>query len=219
MKPEISPRTRTEAEALLDRALQRRRDSADGEFGQVGAAARAGGDRGSSIARYDTSRADEDARSERMRVLVVGSGGREHALGWALAASPLVRRSCCARRAIPASPRRPNACRSRATDIDGTGRASPARADRFRRRRAGGAAGRRPGRRARGGRHRRLRPERRAAALEGSKGFTKDLCAAPASRPPPIGRFRDAGRAQGLSSPSAARRSWSRPTAWPPARA
>ena len=31
-----------------------------------------------------------------MRVLVVGAGGREHALCWALAASPLVDRLCCA---------------------------------------------------------------------------------------------------------------------------
>src|SRR5437762_13671455 len=31
-----------------------------------------------------------------MRVLVVGSGGREHALAWAIAASPLVDKVCCA---------------------------------------------------------------------------------------------------------------------------
>ncbi len=31
-----------------------------------------------------------------MRVLVVGSGGREHALCWAIAASPLVTRLFCA---------------------------------------------------------------------------------------------------------------------------
>src|SRR5882762_3078083 len=31
-----------------------------------------------------------------MRVLVVGSGGREHALAWAIAASPLVDRVYCA---------------------------------------------------------------------------------------------------------------------------
>src|SRR5262249_62111442 len=31
-----------------------------------------------------------------MRVLVVGSGGREHALSWAIAASPLVDRVYCA---------------------------------------------------------------------------------------------------------------------------
>ena len=31
-----------------------------------------------------------------MRILVVGSGGREHALAWAIAASPLVDRVYCA---------------------------------------------------------------------------------------------------------------------------
>jgi len=31
-----------------------------------------------------------------MRVLVVGSGGREHALAWAIAASPLVDKVYCA---------------------------------------------------------------------------------------------------------------------------
>src|SRR5258708_16094658 len=31
-----------------------------------------------------------------MRVLVIGSGGREHALAWAIAASPLVDRLYCA---------------------------------------------------------------------------------------------------------------------------
>src|ERR1700686_5635611 len=31
-----------------------------------------------------------------MRILVIGSGGREHALAWAIAASPLVERVYCA---------------------------------------------------------------------------------------------------------------------------
>ena len=41
-------------------------------------------------------------------------------------------------------------------------------------------------------------PRQAAAQLEGSKGFTKDLCAEPASRPPPIARFTRAGRGEGL---------------------
>ena len=60
------------------------------------------------------------------------------------------------------------------------------RGHRPRRGRAGGAAGRRAGRRPRSRRHHGLRPDAAAAQLEGSKGFTKDLCAKPASRPPPI---------------------------------
>src|SRR3972149_853143 len=35
-------------------------------------------------------------RRRRMKVLVVGSGGREHALCWALAASPLIDKLYCA---------------------------------------------------------------------------------------------------------------------------
>src|SRR5436309_16089148 len=31
-----------------------------------------------------------------MNILLLGSGGREHALAWKLAASPLVERLCCA---------------------------------------------------------------------------------------------------------------------------
>ena len=62
-------------------------------------------------------------------------------------------------------------------------------------------------------------PSRAAAQLEGSKGFTKDLCAEagiPTARLRPLPRCR--GR-RGLRARPRARRSWSRPTGSPPARA
>src|SRR3954463_14426495 len=37
-----------------------------------------------------------EARRRRMRILVVGSGGREHALCWAIAGSPLCNKLYCA---------------------------------------------------------------------------------------------------------------------------
>ena len=46
-----------------------------------------------------------------MNILILGSGGREHALAWKMAASPLTI-SFIARPAMPASRRRPNAWRS-----------------------------------------------------------------------------------------------------------
>ena len=74
--------------------------------------------------------------------------------------------------------------------------------------------------RLRGGGHQGLRPDRRGRrALEGSKGFTKDLCA---KHRHPDRRLRPLHRApagQGLRRGRRARRSWSRPTGSPPARA
>ena len=111
-----------------------------------------------------------------MRVLLIGSGGREHALAWALSASPLLDKLfaapgnagiCDIAECVPLDP----------ADHRGGRRLLPARVDRPGRRRAGSAARRRAGRRSRSGRHSRLRAVASAAAqLEGSKGFTKDLC-------------------------------------------
>jgi phosphoribosylamine--glycine ligase len=111
-----------------------------------------------------------------MRVLVVGSGGREHALCWALAASPLCDALYCA----PGNPgiaEEATCVPIAATDIDGilklctaeridfvvVGPEAPLVAGLVDRLEASGVAA--------------FGPTAAAAALEGSKGFTKDLCA------------------------------------------
>ena len=62
-------------------------------------------------------------------------------------------------------------------------------------------------------------PSKQAAQLEGSKGFTKALCTEFNIPTGAYGRFDNAGRCAGLCARSRARRSWSRPTGSPPARA
>jgi phosphoribosylamine---glycine ligase len=155
-----------------------------------------------------------------MRVLVVGSGGREHALCWAIAASPLVREAVLR----PRQSRNRGARRMRGRWVRTTlSESSPwpsARSHRFRRRRV-------PKRRLVAGLVDRLAeagipafgPSAAAARLEGSKGFMKDFCAqATAFPPPPIRRFTDAEAGAPICARKA-RPSSSRPTASPPARA
>ena len=62
-------------------------------------------------------------------------------------------------------------------------------------------------------------PSRAAARLEGSKGFTKDLCRANGIPTAAYERFTRRRAGQGLYARAAVRRSWSRPTGSPPARA
>ncbi|MBI4185244.1 MAG: phosphoribosylamine--glycine ligase [Proteobacteria bacterium] len=130
-----------------------------------------------------------------MKVLVVGSGGREHALCWALAASPLCRRLFCApgnagiaeeAECVPV----------RADDLDGlvgfaagnaidlvvVGPEAPLVAGLVDRLEAKGI--------------RAFGPSARAAALEGSKGFMKDLCARHGIPTAAYRRFRDAAAAK-----------------------
>jgi phosphoribosylamine--glycine ligase len=111
-----------------------------------------------------------------VNILLVGSGGREHALAWALAASPLLSKLYCAPGnagiaqvaecvPIPATDFPALVEFARAKDIDFAVIAADAQLvaglwDRFE------AAGIRA-----------LGPSKAAAVLEGSKGFVKDLCA------------------------------------------
>jgi phosphoribosylamine--glycine ligase len=111
-----------------------------------------------------------------MRVLVIGSGGREHALCWAIAASPLCDALYCA----PGNPgiaQEASCVPIAATDSDTilafaqkekidfviVGPEAPLVAGLVDRLEAAGIAA--------------FGPSAAAAALEGSKGFTKDLCA------------------------------------------
>src|SRR5215472_15128528 len=111
-----------------------------------------------------------------MNVLLIGSGGREHALAWALAASPLVTKLYCApgnagiaevAECVPIP----------ATELDGIvgfakehtiafvviGPEAPLVAGLWDRLEANGIKA--------------LGPSANAAQLEGSKGYVKDLCA------------------------------------------
>jgi phosphoribosylamine---glycine ligase len=111
-----------------------------------------------------------------MRVLVIGSGGREHALCWAIAASPLCDQLYCA----PGNPgiaQEATCVPIAAADIDAilafaqkenidfvvVGPEAPLVAGLVDKLEAAGIAA--------------FGPSAAAAALEGSKGFTKDLCA------------------------------------------
>jgi len=111
-----------------------------------------------------------------MRVLLVGSGGREHALAWALAASPLCDALICApgnagiaaeARCVPVGdgdiPGLVRLAREERIDFVVVGPEGPLVAGLVDAMEDAGI--------------RTFGPRRQAAALEGSKGFTKDLCA------------------------------------------
>ncbi len=111
-----------------------------------------------------------------MRVLIVGSGGREHALAWAIAASPLVDAVFCAPGnggiagsatcvdiAVMDFDGIEGLCRSESIDFAVVGPEAPLAAGLVDRLEAAGIKA--------------LGPTAAAARLEGSKGFTKDLCA------------------------------------------
>src|SRR5262245_18711295 len=111
-----------------------------------------------------------------MNILLLGSGGREHALAWKLAASPLLAK-------LYAAPGNPGIaeeaecvaldfsdhagvvrfCRERSIDLVAVGPEAPLVAGIADDLRSAGI--------------RVFGPSRAAAELEGSKGFTKDLCA------------------------------------------
>ena len=137
-----------------------------------------------------------------MRILVVGSGGREHALCWAIAGSPLCDALFCA----PGNPgisQEASCVPIAADDLDGilafcrreridfvvVGPEAPLVAGLVDRLEEAGVAA--------------FGPNAAAAALEGSKGFTKDLCAKYGIPTAAYGRFtaapaaKDYVRAQG----------------------
>ena len=111
-----------------------------------------------------------------MRVLIVGSGGREHALAWAIAASPLVEGVLCAPGnggiadlatcvdiAVTDLDGIVGLCRSESIDLVVVGPEGALTAGLVDRLEAAGTKA--------------FGPTAAAARLEGSKGFMKDLCA------------------------------------------
>ncbi len=125
-----------------------------------------------------------------MRILVVGSGGREHALCWAIAASPLCDKLYCAPGNAGIA-QEAECVAIGAEDIDGllafardeaidyvvVGPEAPLVAGLVDRLEAAGIKA--------------FGPSAAAAVLEGSKGFVKDLCAAHGIPTAAYGRFTD----------------------------
>jgi phosphoribosylamine--glycine ligase len=130
-----------------------------------------------------------------MRVLIVGSGGREHALAWAIAASPLVDRLFCApgnagiaeeAECVPIGamdfPAMIAFCKQAVIDFVVVGPEAPLAAGLVDTLEAEGIAA--------------FGPNKAAAALEGSKSFMKDLCARAGIPTAPYRRFADAAAAK-----------------------
>src|SRR5216683_8138208 len=130
-----------------------------------------------------------------MRILVVGSGGREHALCWAIATSPLCDKLYCApgnagiaedAECVPVAAMDLDGlvgfCRAERIDFVVVGPEQPLVAGLVDRLEASGMAA--------------FGPSQAAAALEGSKGFTKDFCARHAIPTAAYRRFSDAGAAK-----------------------
>jgi phosphoribosylamine--glycine ligase len=130
-----------------------------------------------------------------MRILVVGSGGREHALVWAIAASPLVDRVYCAPgnagiaeevECVPITVGDTVGliafCKKAAIDLVVVGPEAPLVAGLVDALEGEGIAA--------------FGPSAAAAALEGSKGFMKDLCAREGIPTAAYSRFTDAGAAK-----------------------
>ncbi len=110
-----------------------------------------------------------------MNILILGSGGREHALAWKIAASPLIDQLYCApgnagiareARCVPLDLGNHAAviafCKSHAVDLVVVGPEGPLAAGIVDDLEAAGVQA--------------FGPSKAAARLEGSKGFTKDLC-------------------------------------------
>ena len=130
-----------------------------------------------------------------MNILLLGSGGREHALAWKMAASPLIDRLFCApgnagiaREAecvaldIADHAAVIGFCRNNGIDLVVVGPETPLCAGIVDDLEAAGIKA--------------FGPSRAAAQLEGSKGFTKDLCRANRIPTAAYERFRDAAAAK-----------------------
>jgi phosphoribosylamine--glycine ligase len=130
-----------------------------------------------------------------MRILVVGSGGREHALAWAVAASPLVEKvyaapgnagiaeeAECVPIAASDTAGIVDFCRRNAIDFVVVGPEAPLVAGLVDALESQNVAA--------------FGPTAAAAALEGSKGFMKDLCAREGIPTAAYRRFRDAAAAK-----------------------
>lgn len=133
-----------------------------------------------------------------MKILLVGSGGREHALAWAISASPLVSRLICA----PGNPgiaevaecvpigameldRITAYARENGVDFVVIGPEAPLSAGLADRLEDAGIKA--------------LGPSAAAALLESSKGFTRDLCEAAGVPGPAFKRCKDAASARGFA--------------------
>src|SRR5436190_19054608 len=130
-----------------------------------------------------------------MNILLLGSGGREHALAWKIAASPLVERLYCAPgnagiatecELVTLDPADPPAvigfCRASNIGLVVVGPEAPLCAGIVDDLTAAGVKA--------------FGPSRAAARLEGSKGFTKDLCKANNIPTAAYERFSDADAAK-----------------------
>src|SRR5712691_11209261 len=126
-----------------------------------------------------------------MNILLLGSGGREHALAWKMAASPLTERLYCApgnagitqeAECVPVDLADHAAvvafCREHRVDLVVVGPEAPLCAGIVDDLESAGIKA--------------FGPTRAAAALEGSKGFTKDLCRANGIPTAAYARFKDA---------------------------
>jgi phosphoribosylamine---glycine ligase len=130
-----------------------------------------------------------------MNVLLIGSGGREHALAWALSASPLLTKLYCAPgnpgiadvaelAAIDITDHRAviNLCKTKNIDFVVVGPEAPLVAGLVNDLNAEGIKA--------------FGPSKFAAQLEGSKGFTKDICANYNIPTAAYGRFKDLEKAK-----------------------
>ena len=125
-----------------------------------------------------------------MNILLIGSGGREHALAWAIAASPL----CDKLFVAPGNPGTDQIARNTALDVtDHAAVIGFCRAENIGLVVVGPeaplVAGLADDLAAAGIKC--FGPKRVPAQLEGSKGFTKDICASHAIPTAAYGRFRD----------------------------